>query len=291
MKTLERVRRAYSVSRNRLADRYRRSTTWIRRGPRLALPPATPIVVEHVRHGVLEIRLAGGQRRNVLGRSTIDQIEQIVESPPHGTKVIVFTGEDPDFCAGYDLVEASQGEPERLVAHGGNFHTLRSSYVPIVMALQGNVIGGGLELALLGDVRLASPETRFAIPASKLGLVYSENGARLVVEAFGQSVARSMFLGGRVIDADTALALGVVSEIVIREQLRGRALQLAEAMASWSVLATQGNRQVLDAVTGRTDADVEALHMTSFEPHGVLAETITDFVAKRAVTPVRPTPL
>jgi enoyl-CoA hydratase/carnithine racemase len=284
--------RSWSLLITRVNDRYRKSTKWItvRRRQRLAFPPATPVIVERLVHGVLEIRLASGDRRNVLGRSTIDRIEEIVASPPHGTRVIVITAEPPDFCAGYDIVEASRGDVAQLMAHEKNFSSLRSSLVPIVMALQGNVIGGGLELALLADVRVASPEAKFAIPASKLGLIYSEAGARLVVDAFGESMARSMFLGGRVVTAEDALNLGVVSVIVGREQLRNEALELAAGIASWSSEATSGNRQVLDVIAGRIDVNTEELHQLSFDPKGALAESIAQFVARRTGTTHVPLP-
>ena len=284
MSPTSRLGRTWSLQLTRGNDRLRRSTKWIRdrRRLRLAFPPATAVVSESVGHGVLEIRLAGGERRNVLGRATIQRIEELVANPPFGTKVIVITSEPPDFCAGYDIVEASRGNADQLIAHPTNFETLRRSLVPIVMALQGNVIGGGLELALLADVRIASPEARFAIPASKLGLVYSEAGARLVVDAFGESVARAMFLGGRVVTAEEALSSGVLSAVVGREQLRAEALDLAFLIASWSPEATSGNRQVLDAIAGRIVVDIAALHESSFSPHGVLAETIADFVSRRS---------
>lgn len=286
MSPTTRFGRSWSLTLTRVNDRYRKSTKWIRarRGPRLAFPPATTVVVERVVHGVLEIRLAAGNRRNVLGRSTIDRIEEIVANPPHGTRVIVLTAEPPDFCAGYDIVEASRGNVDQLMAHETNFAPLRSSLIPIVMALQGNVIGGGLELALLADVRVASPEAKFAIPASKLGLIYSESGARLVVDAFGESMARSMFLGGRVVTAEEALNLGVVSIVVGREQLRNEALELAAGIASWSSEATSGNRQVLDVIAGRIDANIEELHQLSFDPKGDLAGSIAKFVARRTGT-------
>lgn len=283
MSPTTRMGRSVTLLRSRAGDRLRRSTKWIndRRRERLAFPPATPIEVERVVAGVLEIRLADGARRNVLGRSTIDRIDELVANPPHGTKVIVITAEPPDFCAGYDFVEASRGDADKLIAHELNFAALRSSLLPIVVALHGNVIGGGLELALLADVRVASVETKFAIPASKLGLTYSENGVRLVVDAFGQSVARSMFLGGHVVTAEMALSMGVVSEIVSREQLRAQTLELATAMADWSSEASSGNRQVLDVVAGRIARDTDALHMASFASNGVLAGTIAAFTARR----------
>jgi len=273
--------------RSRFDSRWRHSTQWLRarRGPRLAVPPATPVVVEKHADGVVEIRLTAGDRRNVLGRSTIDRLEELVASPPHGTKVIVITAEPPDFCAGYDLVEASRSSPQDLIAHEDNFVPLRASTIPIVVALTGNVIGGGLELALSADIRIAAPGTRFAIPAAKLGLVYSEAGIRLVRDAVGESVARAMFLGGRDLSAEAAVTLGLVTEVVSREQVRERALEYAAAMASWSFTAATGNRQILDAVAGRVEVDTGRLRLSSFEPHGDLAHSIAAFVKRRAQAP------
>lgn len=290
-----RISRSLSVASHRAGARWRRSTKWLRdrRRSRLAVPPATGVNGEMRGRGVFEIRLVGGDRRNVLGRSTIERIESLAASPPHGTRVIVITAEPPDFCAGYDLIEAAQGAPEDLIAHEGNFAGLRQSTLPVVVALQGNVIGGGLELALSADVRVASPETRLAVPAGRLGLVYSEAGIRLVVSAVGDSVARAMFLAGRELSAEDALGLGVVSEIVGREQLRDRAIALATAIASWSLTASTGNRQILDVVADRSTADAQALRTAAFDPHGDLAATIADFVARRARStprPLSPTP-
>jgi enoyl-CoA hydratase/carnithine racemase len=283
--------RRLSVSSARMSTRVRRSTKWARRRrPRLKAPPATKVSAEDVHHGVLEIRLMAGERRNVLGRTTIDEIERLVGGPPHGTKVIVITAEPPDFCAGYDFIEASNNHPESLIAHEDNFRALRSSPIPIVVALQGNVIGGGVELALSADIRIASPETRLAIPAGKIGLVYSEAGIRLVVETLGDSVARALFLAGREINADAALAMGIVTEVVGREQLRERALELGANIASWSATAATGNRQILDVIAGRISADTDALHALSFEPRSDLSTSIANFVARRSrtVTPIVP---
>lgn len=287
MTNMTRIRRVLSSSRTRLDTRWRRSSKWLRakRHPRLAVPPATPVLASPVIDGVFEIRLQAGERRNVLGRSTIDQIEELVASPPHGTQVIVITAEPPDFCAGYDLVEASLGQADHLIAHQNNFESLKTSMYPIVVALHGNVIGGGLELALLADIRLATADTRLAIPAAKLGLVYSESGIRLVRDAMGESMARAMFLGGRDVSAETALSLGVITEIVGRDQLRSRALEYATSVASWSSIASTGNRQILDSVAGRVTVDANELHLASFASHGDLARSISNFVKRRAQAP------
>ncbi|HEY5121100.1 MAG TPA: enoyl-CoA hydratase/isomerase family protein [Acidimicrobiales bacterium] len=280
---MSRLGRSLALTHSRVNTRWRRATKAFRdrRRPRLAAPPATGVESEKHGHGVLEIRLVGGDRRNVLGRSTIDRIEQLVAEPPAGTRVIVITAAPPDFCAGYDLVEASRGGAENLIANEANFATLRRGTVPIVVAVQGNVIGGGLELALSADIRVASPEATFAIPATKLGLVYSEAGIRLIVDAVGESVARALFLAGRALNAESALSMGLVTEIVGREQLRDRALDLAELIASWSEIASSGNRQILDVIAGRISADTGQLRFASFAPEGDLSQSIARFVARR----------
>jgi enoyl-CoA hydratase/carnithine racemase len=284
--SMSRLSRSVSRMQSQTSKRWRRSTKWIhdRRRQRLAVPPATGVEAETMRHGVFELRLVGGDRRNVLGRSTIDRLEELVASPPVGTKVIVITAEPPDFCAGYDLIEASLGGAETLIANEKNFESLRRSKVPIVVALQGNVIGGGLELALSADVRLASPETKFSIPASKIGLVYSEAGIRLVVDVMGESVARALFLSGRDITADAALAMGLITDIVGREQLRARALELGALIASWSEVASTGNRQIFDVVAGRITTDTDELRLKSFAPESDLHQSIAHFVARRTRT-------
>jgi len=251
-------------------------------------PEPTPVIADRIDDGVLEIHLGAGERRNVLGRATLRRIESLVETPPDGTRVIVLTADPPDFCAGYDLVEAGRGEPESLIAHEENLSALRRSGVPIIAAIHGHVIGGGLELALAADVRIASPDARLSIPAARLGLVYSAAGVRLLVEELGDSTARAMFLAGRVISASEALSSGLVSEIVGREELRERALELARTMASWPHVATSGNRRVLDVVAGRVTDDAAALRIASFAPDGSLAASIDHFARRRAEAPVRP---
>jgi enoyl-CoA hydratase/carnithine racemase len=279
-----------SLLQSKATSRWHHSTKWFRNRNRLHLevPPATEVLSKAVINGVFEMQLSGGKRLNVLGRSTIDRIDLLVANPPKGTQVIVITAEPPDFCAGYDLVEAAQGNAADLIAHEKNFAALRQSKIPIIVALQGNVIGGGLELALLADIRLASPETILSIPASKIGLVYSEAGIRSVVEAVGDGVARSLFLGGREISANSAFQMGLVTEIIARDQLRESAVELATLIASWSNLATSGNRQILDVIAGRISVNTQDLRTESFARNGDLTKSIADFVARRKQSYRRP---
>lgn len=249
-----------------------------------AATTTTAVTTSMTAPGVLEVHLRGGTRRNVLGRSTIDTIDSLVADPPTGARVVLLTADDPDFCAGYDLVEAGRGDAEKLIAHEDNFRLLRMSCVPVVAALHGRVIGGGLELALAADVRLAAPGTRLSLPASALGLAYSAAGLRLLVEQLGESVVRAMVLGGRVLNAEEALALGAVAEIVPAPQLHTRARELAATIASWSPVAIANNRRILDILSGRVGGDTAALRQASFRPDGDLARRIREFVTGRSAS-------
>lgn len=277
-----------------------RSATWWRRilrsrasgfmrGPS-PLPATTSIVTGSPVPGVLEIHLEGGARRNVLGRSTISRIEMLVATPPPGTRVILITADPPDFCAGYDLFEAHTAGAEPLIAHETNFQQLRISSLPVVAALRGRVIGGGLELALAADVRLGTPDTTMSIPAAELGLVYSASGLRLLMDELGESTVRAMVLGGRRLTASDALAVGGLSEIVPSGELRERALALASTIASWPASSTANNRRLLDVITGRVEGDTAALRDSAFREGGPLASRIEQFVAEHDDSRRLPTP-
>lgn len=235
--------------------------------------------VHRLRHdgGVLELRLVGTARHNALARSTIDEIDTIAADPPQSTRVIVITADGPDFCSGYDLREAADGDADALIANEMNFAMLKRCSVPVIAAIQGNVIGGGLELALAADIRVATPTTKFSIPAGRIGLVYSESGVRLLVSQLGESRTRAMLLGGLALSGKEATAAGIVAEVIASGRLQERALELAEAVASWSSVATSGNRQVLDTAVGRVFEDAAALRLGSFAPGGTLARTIARF--------------
>jgi enoyl-CoA hydratase/carnithine racemase len=239
--------------------------------------------------GVMRLTLDAAHRRNVLGRATIDRIEHLIESAPEECRVVLISASGPDFCAGYDLREAAASGAEPLIAHESNFASLRRARRPIVVALHGNVIGGGLELALAADVRLASDDTRFALPACALGVVYSKSGTRLLVDELGESTARSMILAGRALGAREALAVGLLSELVERSRLEQRALETASRIASWSPVATSGNRQMLDAVVGRVERETSELRLASFAPGGALAASIERFLSRRPSEPAQRT--
>jgi enoyl-CoA hydratase/carnithine racemase len=170
------------------------------------------------------------------------------------------------FSAGYDIGNLPRDEfadrAEALVAHP--FHeaieALDAYPFPSVAALNGHAIGGGLELALSCDLRVASEEAKMGMPPARLGLVYSHTGLRKFVDAIGAPRTRELFFTARNVPARTALQWGLVNEIVAPDALAARAVAYAARIAGLSPLSQQGNKRALRellAAEGALDPAVE----------------------------------
>ena len=142
------------------------------------------------------------------------------------------------FSSGYDIGDIPDDvfaeEAERLVAHPftAALDALDACEVPTVAALPGHTIGGGLELALACDLRVAADGILLGMPPAKLGLVYSHTGLRRFLDAIGAPRTRELFLTARNIDARTALGWGLVNQVVGVSELESVALDLAEDLAA-----------------------------------------------------------
>jgi enoyl-CoA hydratase/carnithine racemase len=181
----------------------------------------------------------------------------------------VLTGEHGMFSSGYDIGDLGSAtrdvfavEAEKLVAHPftAAIDALEGSDVPSVAALTGHTIGGGLELALICDFRVAHDGIKLGMPPAKLGLVYSHTGLRRFIDAVGAPRTRELFLLGRNVDATTALDWGLVHRVVPESQLARRALELAGELAANAPLSVRGNKRVLRELLraeGALDPDVE----------------------------------
>jgi enoyl-CoA hydratase/carnithine racemase len=158
------------------------------------------------------------------------------------------------FSAGYDIGEIPEREfeerAERLVAHPFTeaIDALEAFPWPTLAMLPGHTIGGGLELALSCDLRVARDSIKLGMPPAKLGLVYSHTGLRRFIDAIGAARTRELFLLGRHIDADTALLWGLVTCVAASDELEAMALELAVELAGNAPLSQTGNKRVIAAL-------------------------------------------
>jgi enoyl-CoA hydratase/carnithine racemase len=166
------------------------------------------------------------------------------------------------FSSGYDIGDIEDADfaaaAERLVAHPFTpaFEALDACPVPTVAALPGHTIGGGLELALACDLRVAADGIRLGMPPAKLGLVYSHTGLRRFIEVVGAARTRELFLLGRTVDARTALVWGLVNAVALPADLEDEALEWCEELARNAPLSVRGNKRVIRELL-RAGADMD----------------------------------
>ncbi|HEY6399729.1 MAG TPA: enoyl-CoA hydratase-related protein [Solirubrobacteraceae bacterium] len=193
-------------------------------------------------------------KRGALDHAILDSLA--ARMPELDARCVIVTGVGETFSAGYDISSLSAAAPareaEKLVARpfAAAIEALASYPFPTVAALNGPAIGGGLELALACDLRLAARGVMLAMPPGRLGLVYSHTGIGKFIEVVGAARTRELFLAGRRIDADTAYSWGLVNALADPGQLADLALDWATQIAADAPLAQRGNKRVIDAVVG-----------------------------------------
>jgi len=163
------------------------------------------------------------------------------------------------FSAGYDIGdmpdETFAQEAEKLVAHpfAAAIDALERYPYPVVAALSGHAIGGGLEVALACDLRIAAAGIRVGMPPAKLGLVYSHTGIQKFLDVVGAARTAELFLVGRNVPVERALEWGLVNEVVGPEELSEAALELAREIAANAPLSLAGNKRVIrELLTARS---------------------------------------
>jgi enoyl-CoA hydratase/carnithine racemase len=242
--------------------------------------------------GVLRLTIANPAKRNALDHDILDALTAQLRSL-EDVRCVVLTGADGIFSSGYDIgeipAERFAVEAEKLVAHPFSeaLAALDDVGVPTVALLCGATIGGGLELALACDLRLACETVRLGMPPARLGLVYSHTGIRRFLDAIGEPRTRELFLLGRQLDAHTALSWGLVNWVVDDDALEAASLELASELVGNAPLSMAGNKRVLrELLLARSalDPDVErellALRESSFGSEDLL-EGVSAFAQKR----------
>ena len=205
-------------------------------------------------------------KRNALDHAILDAIASTLPALDD-VRCLLLTATGPVFSAGYDLgrLAGSPGFAERaeaLVAHpfANAIEALGAFPYPAVAALNGHAIGGGLELALSCDLRVAARGIRVGMPPAKLGLVYSHTGLRRFLDAIGAPRTRELFLLGRNLPVAVAHAWGLVNEVVDVDGLEAFAVGYAAEIAANAPLSLTGNKRVIGALLeaeGALGPDVE----------------------------------
>jgi enoyl-CoA hydratase len=201
------------------------------------------IVVDRPVPGVVRITLHRPDVRNALRTQTLREIAAVLEEAEgdDATRAVVLTGGLACFAAGADLREMAPLGPVDLVVHERQRHwrAIASFPKPLVAAVNGFALGAGCELALCADIVCAGTGARFGQPEISLGMIPGAGGMQRLARIAGKALTMQMVLTGQAIDAETALAAGIVVEVDEPESALARAVELAALIAAKPPLAVR----------------------------------------------------
>jgi enoyl-CoA hydratase/carnithine racemase len=236
------------------------------------------LVLDHPAEAVARLTIRNPGKRNALDHEILDAIAQAMADLDDGiaNRCVIITGSEGMFSAGYDIGdipdEVFAEEAERLVAHPFSraIEAVESFPFPTLAAVNGHALGGGLELAVTCDLRLAASGAKLGMPPGKLGLIYSHTGIQKFLDTAGPARTRELFLTGRNVTAERAEQIGLVHEAVPGEDVERLAVELAAEIAGNAPLSLKGNKRIIrDLLTfprlsEKVEQEVIDLRMSSF---------------------------
>jgi enoyl-CoA hydratase/carnithine racemase len=208
------------------------------------------------REAVARITLSNPEKRNPLSHAVLDSITELLPQLDHGIDVrcVVITGEGKAFSAGYDIggipEESFETDAEALVAHPftAAMEAVSAHPYPVVAAINGHCLGGGLELAVRCDLRICAAEAKLGMPPAKLGLVYGHTGLERFIEVIGVPRTKELFLTGRNVDGARAEEIGLAHEVHPAGEIETVSLDLAEQIAANAPISMTGNKRAIETL-------------------------------------------
>lgn len=238
---------------------------------------------------VAVMTIARPAKRNALDLPMLAALETAcrdVEADA-AVRVAILTGDGGSFCAGGDIKAWSHMSPNGFghdwVRHGHRvFERLATLRMPLIAAINGPALGGGLELAACADLRIAERQVTIGMPETSLGMVPGWSGTQRLVRRFGAQTVRRMVLGGEVFSAEAAQSLGLVDAVCDSGTAPAEAMAWARRIAERGPAALEISKLMLAVANGEDKGEaVEALGSILAAKTGDLSEGVAAFLAKR----------
>lgn len=243
--------------------------------------------------GIGWIAINQPEKRNAISLGMWDAIAAAADdfAADDGVRVVVLHGVGGKaFASGADISEFDKlrASADAQVEYGRRSATARkkleSMDKPLIAMIQGFCIGGGYATALIADLRIASSDSRFGIPAAKLGIAYGYESLAKLTSLAGPAIAKEILFTGRQLDAAEALAFGLVNRVVAPEALEATVIGLAQEIARNAPLSIRASKAAIDQIVGdpalRDQAAIEALNRACFDSQDY-AEGRKAFAEKR----------
>ena len=252
------------------------------------------LVLDHPAEAVARLRISNPERRNALDHEILEALAAALPDLDRGIEVrcVIVTGAGEVFSAGYDIAgipeESFAADAEALVAHP--FHAAMEAVsahpYPVLAAINGHCLGGGLELAIRCDLRLCAMGAKLGMPPAKLGLVYGHTGLQKFIDVVGIARTKELFLTGNNLSAPRAMAIGLVHDTVHDAELDQAAVELASEVAANAPLSLTGNKHAIetlnsyDRLTSQQEHELIELRRACFSSED-FQEGIRAFAEKR----------
>jgi enoyl-CoA hydratase/carnithine racemase len=238
---------------------------------------------------VLVVTLARAHKRNALDDVTVLGVAAVFDSLPPAVRAVVLQGEGEHFSAGLDLSELSERDVVSGIAHSRLWHRIFADIefgpVPVVAALKGAVIGGGLELACATHIRVAETSTYYALPEGQRGIFVGGGGSVRLPRLIGVSRMMDMMLTGRSHDAQAGQAMGISHYLVEPGKGLEQALELARRICANTPTTNFAVTHALPRIAASDPASgylTESLMAAIAQGDEEAKRRIRDFLAKRA---------
>jgi len=252
------------------------------------------LLLDRPAEAVARLTLSNPEKRNPLDHDVLNALAAVLPELAAGieTRCVVITGSGRAFSAGYDIgaipEQSFERDAEALVAHP--FHAAMDAVTahpyPVIAAINGHCLGGGLELAVRCDLRVCAASARLGMPPAKLGLIYGHTGLERFIDVIGVAHTKELFLTGRNLSAQRAERIGLVNEAVADERVEAVSLELAAEIAANAPLSMTGNKRVIETIaraarlTAEEEAELVELRRSCFASED-FREGIRAFAEKR----------
>lgn len=241
------------------------------------------------RDNILLVGLAREAKRNALNDGMVEALERVFARLPEGVRAIVLHGRGANFSAGLDLSELTERDAVQGLMHSRMWHAaldkIQFGSVPVIAALQGAVIGGGLELACAAHIRVAETSAYYALPEGQRGIFVGGGGSVRLPRLVGVALMMDMMMTGRVIKAEEGRPLGFSQYLVEPGQGLETAIELAKKVAGNAPMTNYALMHVLPKIAdaGREEGlMMESLTAAIAQSAPEAKARLRDFLEKRA---------
>jgi (methylthio)acryloyl-CoA hydratase len=211
-----------------------------------------PLLHFEQRGAVGLLRLARPEKRNAINVPLVEGLGAFFRAVPEGVRAVVLDGSGEHFSAGLDLTELEEGTAFDAVLHSRRWHEIfrhiEFGTVPVVVAMHGAVVGGGLELACAGHVRVADATAYYGLPEGQRGIFVGGGGSVRIARIIGAHRMADLMLTGRVLTAAEGQSLGISTYLEPAGGALVRATELAESMAKNSTITNFAILQALPRI-------------------------------------------